>query len=145
MATAPILFHLKAAVPTIQETHRIKSQVSIEPSAVWIRSESIPSESSIMIPDGSHGASSMVNGLVCHTKVRCSSRDGKRRYHKMVAINPTTVSQRIIMPHVVQTSDGKRSKKGLILTLIATSIFFSMISVNMEPDPDDLDYCENYV
>lgn len=63
----------------------------------------------------------------------------------MVAINPTTVSQRIIMPHVVQTSDGKRSKKGLILTLIATSIFFSMISVNMEPDPDDLDYCENYV
>ena len=49
------------------------------------------------------------------------------------------------MPHVVQTSDGKRSKKGLILTLIATSIFFSMISVNMGPDPDDLDYCENYV
>ncbi len=63
----------------------------------------------------------------------------------MVAINPTTVSQRIIMPHVVQTSDGKRSKKGLILTLIATSVLFSMISVNMEPNPEDLEYCENQV
>ena len=49
------------------------------------------------------------------------------------------------MPHVVQTSDGKRSKKGLFLTLIATSIFFIMISVNMEPNPEDLEYCENYV
>ena len=63
-------------------------------------------------------------------------------YHKMVVRHPLIVAQRIIIPNVVQSSDGKRSKWGLFWTLFATSILFTMIGISMEPNMDDLYECE---
>ena len=59
----------------------------------------------------------------------------------MVVRHPLIVAQRIIIPNVVQSSDGKRSKWGLFWTLVATSLLFMLVGVSIEPDQDLLDEC----
>lgn len=65
-------------------------------------------------------------------------------YHKMVAIYPSTVSQRIVMPNVIQTVDKKRTKWGLFTTLLVTSLLFMMVGGSIEPDQDLLAECGEY-
>ena len=62
----------------------------------------------------------------------------------MVAIYPTTVSQRIVMPNVIQTVDKKRTKWGLFTTLLVTSLLFMMVGGSIEPDQDLLAECGEY-
>lgn len=62
-------------------------------------------------------------------------------YHKMVVRHRLNVAQRIIIPNVVQSSDGKRSKWGLFTTLLITSLLFMVVGTSIEPDRDLLDEC----
>ena len=59
----------------------------------------------------------------------------------MVVRHPLIVAQRIIIPNVVQSSDGKRSKWGLFTTLLITSLLFIFVGASIEPDQDLLDEC----
>jgi len=59
----------------------------------------------------------------------------------MVVRHRLNVAQRIIMPNVVQSSDGKRSKWGLFTTLLITSLLFMAVGASIEPDRDLLDEC----
>ncbi len=59
----------------------------------------------------------------------------------MVVRHRLNVAQRIIMPNVVQSSDGKRSKWGLFTTLLITSLIFMAVGASIEPDRDLLDEC----
>lgn len=97
-----------------------------------------------MIPLGHHGASSMTDAVVRHTKDRCFGDEVKRGYHKMGAIYATTVSQRIVMPNVIQTADKKRTKWGLFTTLLVTSLLFMMVGTSIEPDQDLLAECGEF-
>lgn len=97
-----------------------------------------------MTPLGHHGASSMTDAVVRHTKDRCFGDEVKRGYHKMGAIYATTVSQRIVMPNVIQTADKKRTKWGLFTTLFVTSLLFMMVGTSIEPDQDLLAECGEF-
>ena len=54
------------------------------------------------------------------------------------------MSQRIVIPTVVQAGDGKRPKWGLFTALLITSLALIMLSASMEPDLDELDECNAY-